>query len=110
MVLERPCFLYSEKEKIYIQRREHSKIIFSCRRVEHVIEISSIVKAAKLFKKQEIISERNLQLNLPSEFSLGIYSAFVAIAMLDKLKIGKMDRPYVKTDMWALVPFAGDKE
>ena len=110
MVLERPCFLYSEKQKIYIQRREHSKIIFSCRRVEHVIEISSIVKAAKLFKKQEIISERNLQLNLPSEFSLGIYSAFVAIAMLDKLKIGKMDRPYVKTDMWALVPFAGDKE
>ena len=95
---------------MYIQKRERSKIVFSCRRMKHDIDISSIVKAAGLFQRQEIISERNLQLNYPSDFSYCIYNAFVAIAILDKLKIGKMDRPYVKTDMWALVPFSGDEQ
>jgi hypothetical protein len=70
------------------------------------MEISSIVKAAELFQQHEIISERNLRLNLPAEFTHGSYNAFVAIAILDKLKIGKIDRPYVKTDMWALLPIA----
>lgn len=104
LVLSRPKFVYSAEENVYIQKRERSKIVFSCRRMKYDIDIGSIVKAAELFQRQEIISERNLQLNLPSEFSFGIYNAFVAIAILDKLKIGKMDRPYVKTDMWALVP------
>ena len=110
LVMSHPSFSYSKEEKIYIQRRERTKIIFSCRRIEHTIEIGAIVKAAELFQQQEIISERNLQLNLPADFSQGIYNAFVAIAVLDKLKIGNMDRPYAKTEMWALVPITGIKE
>ena len=110
LVMSHPSFSYSKEEKIYIQRRERTKIIFSCRRIEHTIEIGAIVKAAELFQQQEIISERNLQLNLPADFSQGIYNALVAIAVLDKLKIGNMDRPYAKTEMWALVPITGIKE
>jgi hypothetical protein len=68
------------------------------------------MKAADLFKRQEIISERNLQLNFPADFSFGIYTAFIAIAVLDRLKIGKMGRPYAKTDMLALLPFSKDEQ
>lgn len=35
---------------------------------------------------------------------------FIAIAVLDRLKIGKMGRPYAKTDMLALLPFSGDEQ
>lgn len=105
LAVSRPVFVYSDKECIHVKEYEQSKIVFSCCGVKHDIKIDSIVKAAKLFLRQEIISERNLQLNLPGEFSSGIYNAFVAIAFLDKLKIGKMIRPYAKTGMWALIPF-----
>ena len=107
LVSKRPQFEYSDSENIYIKGQENSKIAFSCRRVRFDIEIEAIVKAAELFQKQEIISERNLQLNFPAEFSVGIYHAFVAIALLDGLKIGKREQPYVKTGMWALVPLEG---
>ena len=110
LTLSRPKFSYSESENIYIQKRERNKIYFSCRRTKYDIEIGAIVKAADLFLQQEIISERNLQLILPTDFLPETYGAFVAIAFLDKLKIGKMRRPYVKTGMWALVPIVENQE
>lgn len=109
LALSCPKFFYAGNENIYINRRERSKIFFSCRRMQYNIEIGAIVKAAELFQQQEIISERTLQLHLPAEFSFGIYNAFVAIAFLDKLKIGKMGHPYAKTEMWALEPFTETK-
>lgn len=109
LTLSKQMFAYSDKENVYINRREGTKILFSCRRQPYVIEISSIIKAAKLFQQQGIISERNLQLNFPSDFSFGIYTAFVAIAILAKLGVGKKEQPYAKTGMWALVPFEVNK-
>lgn len=109
LTLSKPMFTYSDKENVYIRRREGTKILFSCRRHFYDVEISSIIKAAKLFQQQGIISERNLQLKFPSDFSFGIYSAFVAIAFLSKLKIGSMGHPYTKTGMWALIPLAENK-
>ena len=108
LILSKPKFTYSEEENVYIRRREHTKISFSCRRHFFDIEINAIIKAAKLFQQQGIISERNLQLNFSSDFSFGIYTAFVAIAVLAKLKVGKMEQPYAKTGMWVLVPFEGN--
>lgn len=110
LVASHPRFYYSDEESICINRYDGDKIIFECRGTEFDINISAIIKAADLFKRQEIISERNLQLNFPAEFSFGIYTAFIAIAVLDRLKIGKMGRPYAKTDMLALLPFSGDEQ
>ena len=104
LVLSEPKFKYSNMENVYIKRLERSKIIFYCRRHRHELEISAIVKSAELFQRQELITERNLQLNFPADFSSGIYNAFVAIAILDKLGVGKLAQPYAKSEMWALVP------
>ncbi len=109
-VLSCPHLYYSDEENICIQGLEHSKIFFECRGVSSNIKISAIIRAAKLFKRQEIISERNLQLNFPADFATGIYNAFIAIAILDNLKIGKMGRPYAKTDMLALLPLPENQE
>ena len=109
LISSKPMFSYSDQEVVCIERREHTKIFFSCRSQIYDLEIGSIVKAAKLFQQQGIISERNLQLNFPSDFSFGIYAAFLAIALLAKLKVGKMEQPYAKTGMWVLVPFERNK-
>ena len=102
-------FPYSDKEPVYMKGHENNTLFFTCRRKRYSMDVESIIKAAELFKQQEVVSERNLQIRYPSEFPMGQYNAFVAIAILDKLGIGKMDRPYSKTGMWALVPFSRDK-
>jgi len=104
LVSKKPIFYYSDEEKICISKYENSKIFFECLGTPFTIGIDSIIKATELFKSQEIISERNLQLNFPTEYSVGIYNAFVAIAILNELQIGEMGRPYAKTDMLALLP------
>jgi len=97
-------FPYSAEEHIYIKGHETNKIYYTCQRERYCIEIDSIMKAVELFRQQEIVSERNLQISFPSDFPIGSYNAFVAIAILNELKIGRMDHPYSKSGMWALVP------